>query len=238
MKKVPYITRDKAEEISRTWPTPFYLYDEKGIRENAEAVRKAFSWNPGFREYFAVKATPNPYIMQIFNDYDFGFDCSSMAELMLADSVGADGAHIMFSSNDTPAEEYAFAAKLGAIINLDDITHIPFLENILGGKFPETMSLRYNPGGVFRMSNGILQIRIYQTAALRGRSDPEREGREALRHPRFPREQHCDQRVLSYACGAAVRTGGGDPPHIRRPHRVRQSVRRRRRGVLSLRYPQ
>ena len=156
MKKIPYITRNKAEEISRTWPTPFYLYDEKGIRENAEAVRKAFSWNPGFREYFAVKATPNPYIMQIFNDYDFGFDCSSMAELMLADSVGADGAHIMFSSNDTPAEEYAFAAKLGAIINLDDITHIPFLEKILGGKFPETMSLRYNPGGVFRMSNGIM----------------------------------------------------------------------------------
>ena len=102
MKKIPYITRDKAEEIARTWPTPFYLYDEKGIRENAEAVKKAFAWNPGFREYFAVKATPNPYIMQIFNDYDFGFDCSSLAELMLADAVGADGEHIMFSSNDTP----------------------------------------------------------------------------------------------------------------------------------------
>ena len=105
MKKVPYITREKAEEIARTWPTPFYLYDEKGIRENAEAVKKAFAWNPGFREYFAVKATPNPAIMQIFNDYDFGFDCSSLAELMLADAVGADGKHIMFSSNDTPAEE-------------------------------------------------------------------------------------------------------------------------------------
>ena len=156
MKKTPYITREKAEEIAKKWPTPFYLYDEKGIRENAEAVKKAFSWNTGFREYFAVKATPNPYIMQIFNDYDFGFDCSSLAELMLADAVGADGNHIMFSSNDTPAEEYAYAAKLGAIINLDDITHIPFLEEILGGKFPETMSLRYNPGGVFRMSNGIM----------------------------------------------------------------------------------
>ena len=156
MKKTPYITREKAEEIAKKWPTPFYLYDEKGIRENAEAVKKAFSWNPGFREYFAVKATPNPYIMKIFNDYDFGFDCSSLAELMLADAVGADGKHIMFSSNDTPAEEYAYAAKLGAIINLDDITHIPFLEEILGGKFPETMSLRYNPGGVFRMSNGIM----------------------------------------------------------------------------------
>ena len=156
MKKTPYITREKAEEIAKKWPTPFYLYDEKGIRENAEAVKKAFSWNKGFREYFAVKATPNPYIMRIFNDYDFGFDCSSLAELMLADAVGADGKHIMFSSNDTPAEEYAYAAKLGAIINLDDITHIPFLEEILGGKFPETMSLRYNPGGVFRMSNGIM----------------------------------------------------------------------------------
>ena len=156
MKKTPYITREKAEEIAKTWPTPYYLYDEKGIRDNAEAVKKAFSWNKGFREYFAVKATPNPYIMEIFKDYDFGYDCSSLAELMLADAVGADGPHIMFSSNDTPEEEYAFAAKLGAIINLDDITHIPFLEKILGGKFPETMSLRYNPGGVFRMSNGIM----------------------------------------------------------------------------------
>ena len=156
MKKTPYITREKAEEIAAVHPTPFYLYDEKGIRRNAEAVKEAFSWNPGFREYFAVKATPNPYILEIFKDYDFGFDCSSMAELMLSKAVGADGEHIMFSSNDTPAEEYAYAAKIGAYINLDDITHIPFLEKILDGKFPETMSLRYNPGGVFRMSNGIM----------------------------------------------------------------------------------
>ncbi len=156
MKKIPYVTKEKVEEIAATWPTPFYLYDEKGIRDNAQAVKDAFAWNPGFREYFAVKATPNPYIMNIFNDYDFGFDCSSMPELVMSHAVGAAGDHIMFSSNETPAEEYAYAAKIGAIINLDDITHIPFLENILGGKFPETMSLRYNPGGVFRMSNGIM----------------------------------------------------------------------------------
>ena len=156
MKKIPYVTKEKAEEIAKQYPTPFYLYDEKGIRDNAQAVKEAFAWNPGFREYFAVKATPNPYIMDIFRDYGFGFDCSSMTELMLSNAVGASGHEIMFSSNDTPAEEYAYAAKLGAIINLDDITHIPFVEKILDGKFPETMSLRYNPGGVFQMANGIM----------------------------------------------------------------------------------
>lgn len=156
MKKVPFVTKEKVQEIAQTWPTPFYLYDEKGIRDNAAAVKNAFAWNKGFREYFAVKATPNPYLMQIFQDYDFGYDCSSLAELMLSKAVNAPGDHIMFSSNDTPAEEYAYASKIGAIINLDDITHIPFLEKILDGKFPETMSLRYNPGGVFRMSNGIM----------------------------------------------------------------------------------
>ena len=117
MNKIPYVTREKAEEIAAQYPTPFYLYDEKGIRENAKAVKEAFAWNPGFREYFAVKATPNPYIMDIFRDYGFGFDCSSMTELMLSNAVGASGHEIMFSSNDTPAQEYAFAAKLGAIIN-------------------------------------------------------------------------------------------------------------------------
>ncbi len=156
MKKIPYVTKEKVEEIAKTYPTPFYLYDEAGIRKNAQAVKEAFAWNPGFREFFAVKATPNPYLMDILKEYDCGFDCSSETELMLSDAVGADGTHIMFSSNDTPAEEYALAAKLGATINLDDITHIPFLEEILGGKLPETMSCRYNPGGVFKMSNGIM----------------------------------------------------------------------------------
>ena len=156
MEKKPFITLEKAEEIARVYPTPFHIYDEAGIRRNCEAVKKAFAWNKGFREYFAVKATPNPYILRIMNDYDFGFDCSSEAELVLADSVGADGMHIMFSSNETPAREYALAADLGAIINLDDITHIDFLEGIIGDKFPETMSCRYNPGGVIKMSNGIM----------------------------------------------------------------------------------
>ena len=153
--KTPFLTLAQAEKIAQQYPTPFHIYDEKGIRENARAVKEAFSWNPGFREYFAVKATPNPYLMKIFQEYDFGFDCSSLTELQLADAVGASGDHIMFSSNDTPAEEYALCAKLGGIINLDDITHIPFVEQILGA-MPETMSCRFNPGGVFVMSNGIM----------------------------------------------------------------------------------
>ena len=154
--KKPFITKEQAEDIIRDIPTPFHIYDEAGIRRNCEAVKKAFAWNPGFREYFAVKANPNPYILKIMSDYDFGFDCSSEAELVLADAVGADGAHIMFSSNETPAREYAMAYNMGAIINLDDITHIDFLKGIIGDEFPETMSIRYNPGGVFDMGNGIM----------------------------------------------------------------------------------
>ena len=153
MEKKPFVTKSQIEEIVKTYPTPFHIYDEKGIRENCERVKQAFAWNKGFREYFAVKATPNPYILDIINDYGFGFDCSSEAELILADAVGGP---IMFSSNDTPAREYALCANLGGIINIDDITHIPFLEQILGPEFPEVMSCRYNPGGVFKLSNGIM----------------------------------------------------------------------------------
>lgn len=155
MNKVPFVTKEQVEEIVKTYPTPFHIYDEKGIRENAQAVKEAFAWNPGFKEYFAVKATPNPYLIKILNEYGCGTDCSSMTELMLSKAMGLSGSDIMFSSNETPAEEYAYAAKLGAIINLDDITHIDFVENILG-TLPETMSCRYNPGGVFEISNGIM----------------------------------------------------------------------------------
>ena len=155
MTKQPFVTKEKIEEISKTYPTPFYLYDEKGIRENAEAVKKAFAWNKGFKEYFAVKATPNPFLIKILHEYGCGCDCSSLTELMLSNAVGIKGTDVMFSSNDTPAEDYEYAAKIGAIINLDDITHIDFLEKILG-KLPETMSCRYNPGGIFQMSNGIM----------------------------------------------------------------------------------
>ena len=155
MKKTPFVTKQQVEEIVKKFPTPFHLYDEAGIRANAQAVKDAFAWNPGFREYFAVKATPNPYLLKILKDYDMGCDCSSYTELMLAKSCGFDGEHIMFSSNDTPAEEFAYADKLGAIINLDDFTHIDFLEEIIG-HIPETISCRYNPGGVFTLSNGIM----------------------------------------------------------------------------------
>ncbi|MDE7021718.1 MAG: diaminopimelate decarboxylase, partial [Lachnospiraceae bacterium] len=155
MKKVPFVTKEKIEEITKTYPTPFHIYDEKGIRENAKAVKEAFAWNKGFKEYFAVKATPNPFLMDLLHEYGCGCDCSSLTELMLSNAIGIRGEDIMFSSNDTPREDYEYAAKIGAIINLDDITHIDFLENILG-KLPETMSCRYNPGGIFQMSNGIM----------------------------------------------------------------------------------
>ena len=155
MSKKPFVTKEKLEEIVKTYPTPFHIYDEKGIRENAKALKEAFSWNKGFKEYFAVKATPNPYLIDILREVGCGCDCSSLTELMLSEAMGLKGEDIMFSSNETPAEEYAYAHKLGAIINLDDITHIEFVEKIVG-KLPETMSCRYNPGGVFQISNNIM----------------------------------------------------------------------------------
>lgn len=155
MKKQPFVTKEKIQEITKEYPTPFHLYDEAGIRRNAENLKKAFSWNKGYREYFAVKATPNPFLINILRDYGCGYDCSSLTELMLAEAIGAEPGDIMFSSNDTPAEEFAYAAKAGAIINLDDITHIDYLEETIG-YIPETISCRYNPGGIFKISNDIM----------------------------------------------------------------------------------
>ncbi|MBR3769744.1 MAG: diaminopimelate decarboxylase [Lachnospiraceae bacterium] len=156
MKKTPFVTKQQVEEIVKTYPTPFHIYDEKGIRENAKAFKEAFSWNPGFREYFAVKATPNPYLIDILTEYGFGTDCSSLTELMLSKAMGLSGDKVMFSSNDTPVDEFAYANEMGAIINLDDITHIECCEEACGGKLPETMSCRFNPGGIFTLSNGIM----------------------------------------------------------------------------------
>lgn len=155
MSKIPFVTKTKIEEIIKTYPTPFHIYDEKGICENAKALKEAFSWNKGYKEYFAVKANSNPYLIDILREYGYGCDCSSMTELMLAHAMGVEGEDVMFSSNETPAEEYAYASQIGATINLDDITHIEYLEKTIG-KLPETMSCRYNPGGVFKICNNIM----------------------------------------------------------------------------------
>ncbi len=155
MKKVPFVTKEQVDEIVKQYPTPFHIYDEKGIRANAKALKEAFSWNKGFKEYFAVKATPNPYLINILREYGCGCDCSSLTELMLSKAMGVKGEDIMFSSNATPAKEFAYANKIGAIINLDDITHIDFLEKTIG-KLPETISCRFNPGGLFKISNSIM----------------------------------------------------------------------------------
>ncbi|MCR5292146.1 MAG: diaminopimelate decarboxylase [Eubacterium sp.] len=168
MKKA-FITKAQVEEIVKTHPTPFHIYDEKGIRENARAMNKAFSWNPGFKEYFAVKATPNPTILKILHEEGCGTDCSSMAELVLSERAGVTGYDVMFSSNETPAEEFVKCAEIGGIINLDDITHIDFVLKALEGKLtgdeagrrlPKRMSCRYNPGGIFKLgeSNESVQV--------------------------------------------------------------------------------
>ena len=148
--KKPFVTLEQLQEMVKTYPTPFHLYDEKGIRANARALRQAFAWNPGYTEYFAVKATPNPQILKILKEEGCGVDCSSLTELMMSDRCGFTGGQIMFSSNDTPAEEFALAAKLGATINLDDITHIDFLKETIG-YIPKKISCRFNPGGVFQL---------------------------------------------------------------------------------------
>ncbi|MDR2042965.1 MAG: diaminopimelate decarboxylase [Clostridium sp.] len=155
MEKKAFVTREMVREIGKTYPTPFYIYDEKGIRENTKALKEAFAWNPGYKEFFAVKANTNPFLISILKEYGCGCDCSSLTELMLSRAMEMAGEDIMFSSNETPASEYEYAARIGAIINLDDFTHIDFLEKILGS-LPKTLSCRYNPGGSFSVSNHIM----------------------------------------------------------------------------------
>lgn len=154
MKKVPFVTKEQVEKIAETVPTPFYVYDEKGIRETVRSIYKAFAWNKGYKEYFAVKATPLPGILKIMKEEGCGTDCSSYPELVLSDVCGFKGHDIMFSSNDTPVKDMQEAYKLGAIINLDDFTMIDFLEQVAG--IPETICCRYNPGGVFSLGNDIM----------------------------------------------------------------------------------
>ena len=153
--KNAYVSKEQVEAIAKEYPTPFYLYDEKGIRETARKLYKAFSWNPGFKEYFAIKATPNPAILRILKEEGCGVDCSSKVELIMAEACGFTGQEIMFSSNDTPEEEYIFAKDLGGIINLDDFSNIVEVEETLG-TLPKTMSLRFNPGGYFKIANTIM----------------------------------------------------------------------------------
>lgn len=152
--KRPFITKEKAEEIKKIYPTPFHVYDEDGIEKNADELFSAFSWNKGFKEYFAVKATPNPEILKLLKKHGCGVDCSSLTELIMAEKCGFFGDEIMFSSNETAAEEFVYAKKLNAIINLDDITHIPFLKKHAG--IPEKICLRFNPGGDFKIGNKIM----------------------------------------------------------------------------------
>lgn len=154
MMKKPFVTKEQLEMITKEYPTPFHLYDEKGIRENARKLKQAFAWNPGFKEYFAVKATPNPAILRILKEEGCGTDCSSMTELMMSERIGFAGDEIMFSSNDTPAEEFIKARELDATINLDDITHIDFLKKSAG--IPKKISCRFNPGGVFELGTDIM----------------------------------------------------------------------------------
>ncbi len=154
--KTPIITKEQALEIKKTYPTPFHIYDEKGIEDNAKELLAAFSWCKDYKEHFAVKATPNPTIMKLLHSLGCGMDCSSMTELMLCEKCGITGDDIMFTSNETPAAEFEYALKLGATITLDDYTHVDFLKSIAGDNMPECVSLRYNNGVDFAVNNMIM----------------------------------------------------------------------------------
>ena len=156
MKKIPFLTLEKAKEIREQIPTPFYVYDEAGIRANARLLKAAFSWNPGFREYFAVKATPNPFLLKILHEEGCGCDCATYTELLLSEAVGITGHDVIFSSNDTPTLDMRKAREMGVYINLDDATYVDFLASM--GPVPETVCLRYNPGGSFSLGNTIMDM--------------------------------------------------------------------------------
>ena len=156
MKKIPFLTLEKAKEVREQIPTPFHVYDEAGIRANARALKAAFSWNPGFREYFAVKATPNPFLLKILHEEGCGCDCATYTELLLSEAVGITGHDVIFSSNDTPALDMRKAREMGVYINLDDATYVDFLASM--GPVPETVCLRYNPGGSFSLGNTIMDM--------------------------------------------------------------------------------
>ncbi len=156
MEKRPFINKDQLEAICAEYPTPFHLYDEAEIRRRARALNEAFSWNPGFLEYFAVKATPNPWIVSILAEEGCGCDCATGTELTLAEACGVTGEKIMLSSNDTPDEDYRQAAELGAIINLDSLDMVDCLVRALDGKLPRMVCCRVNPGGTFSSANGII----------------------------------------------------------------------------------
>ena len=190
--KIPYITKEKAEQIAQKYPTPFYLYDEAGIRN------------------FAVKATPNPYILQILKEEGCGADCSSLTELQMSHAAGLTGRDVMFSSNETPAEDMQLAKKMGAIINLDDLTHVEFLEQVAG--IPETICCRFNPGGHFAIANSIMDNpgdSKYGMTREQMVQNADAEGRKAFWHPCVPCIQYRDQCVLSGAGPAAVHAGSG-----------------------------
>ena len=156
MKKIPFLTLEKAKEIREQIPTPFHVYDEAGIRANARALKAAFSWNPGFKEFFAVKATPNPFLLKILHEEGCGCDCATYTELLLSEAVGITGHDVIFSSNDTPALDMRKARDMGVYINLDDATYVDFLASM--GPVPETVCLRYNPGGSFSLGNTIMDM--------------------------------------------------------------------------------
>ena len=154
--KTPFVTREQLESLTQEFPTPFHLYDEAGIRETARALHQAFAWNEGFKEYFAIKATPNPSILKILQEEGCGVDTASYVELLMADKLGFSGKEIMFSSNNTPADEFVYARELGATINLDAYEDIAFLKSVTS--IPKVISCRYNPGGVFELGTDIMAI--------------------------------------------------------------------------------